>query len=106
MTSQMEHLITTGDLIAELAARAPKIGGNDGGWPGLTIYRFHEPMAPTWEEIQTLSIGIVAQGRKVVMVEGSNYVYDPSTTSSSAATFTSRRRSSKQARAGPSSPLS
>ncbi|GAB6986520.1 AraC family transcriptional regulator CmrA [Nocardioides pyridinolyticus] len=77
MTSQMEHLITTGDLIAELAARAPKIGGNDGGWPGLTIYRFHEPMAPTWEEIQTLSIGIVAQGRKVVMVEGSNYVYDP-----------------------------
>ncbi|WP_459974428.1 AraC family transcriptional regulator [Nocardioides pyridinolyticus] len=73
----MEHLITTGDLIAELAARAPKIGGNDGGWPGLTIYRFHEPMAPTWEEIQTLSIGIVAQGRKVVMVEGSNYVYDP-----------------------------
>lgn len=77
MSTQMEHLITTGDLIAELAARAPKIGGNDGGWPGLTIYRFHEPQEPTWEEIQSLSIGIVAQGRKAVMVEGETYTYDP-----------------------------
>jgi AraC-like DNA-binding protein len=73
----MEHRITTGDLIAELAARAPKIGGNDGGWPGLTIYRFHEPQEPTWEEIQSLSIGIVAQGRKAVMAEGETYTYDP-----------------------------
>lgn len=77
MATQMEHLITTGDLIAELAARAPKIGGNDGGWPGLTIYRFHEPQEPTWEEIQSLSVGIVAQGRKAVMVEGETYTYDP-----------------------------
>ncbi|UMP07059.1 AraC family transcriptional regulator [Amycolatopsis sp. EV170708-02-1] len=77
MSTQMEHLLTTGDLISELAARAPKVGGNDGGWPGLTIYRFHEPTEPTWEEIQSLSIGIVAQGRKAVMVEGSRYVYDP-----------------------------
>lgn len=76
-TSQMEQLLTTGDLIAELAARAPKIGGNDGGWPGLTIYRFHEPTEPTWEEIKSLSIGIVAQGRKAVIVEGSTYNYDP-----------------------------
>src|SRR6266403_826616 len=63
MTSHIEHLVTTGDLIAELASRAPRIGGNDGGWPGLTIYRFHEPTEPTWAEIQSLSIGIVAQGR-------------------------------------------
>ncbi|HEX3783983.1 MAG TPA: AraC family transcriptional regulator [Pseudonocardiaceae bacterium] len=77
MSTQMEHRITTGDLIAELAARAPKIGGNDGGWPGLTIYRFHEPQEPTWEEIQSLSIGIVAQGRKAVMAEGETYTYDP-----------------------------
>lgn len=77
MSPQMEHLITTGDLIAEVAARAPKIGGNDRGWPGLTLYRFHEPQEPTWEEIQSLSIGIVAQGRKAVMVEGETYTYDP-----------------------------
>jgi AraC-like DNA-binding protein len=73
----MEQIITTGDLIAELGARAPKIGGNDGGWPGLTLYRFNEPQAPTWEEIQSLSIGIVAQGRKRVIADGKNLVYDP-----------------------------
>jgi len=77
MTSHIEHSVTTGDLIAELASRAPRIGGNDGGWPGLTIYRFHEPTEPTWEEIQSLSIGIVAQGRKAVIAEGNTYVYDP-----------------------------
>jgi AraC-like DNA-binding protein len=77
MTSHIEHSVTTGDLIAELASRAPRIGGNDGGWPGLTIYRFHEPTEPTWEEIQSLSIGIVAQGRKAVIAEGKTYVYDP-----------------------------
>lgn len=75
--SQMEHLVTTGDLIAELAVRAPRIGGNDGGWPGLTIYRFTEPTQPSWEEIQSLSLGIVAQGRKAVIVDGKTFVYDP-----------------------------
>jgi AraC-like DNA-binding protein len=73
----IEHRMNSGDLISELAARAPDVGGNDGGWPGLTIYRFTEPMAPTWEEIQSLSLGIVAQGSKAVIVEGKRYVYDP-----------------------------
>jgi len=77
VSSQMEHLVTTGDLIAALAARAPKEGGNDGGWPGLTIYRFTEPTQPHWDEIQSLSLGIVAQGRKAVMVDGNTHVYDP-----------------------------
>ena len=77
LASHMEQIITTGDLIAELGARAPNIGGNDGGWPGLTLYRFNEPQAPTWEEIQSLSIGIVAQGRKRVIADGKNLVYDP-----------------------------
>ncbi|MFD9663617.1 AraC family transcriptional regulator N-terminal domain-containing protein [Rhodococcus sp. NPDC059968] len=75
--NQIEQRITSGDLIAALAARAPRVGGNDGGWPGLTIYRFTEPMDPQWEEIQSLSLGIVAQGRKAVTVEGKRYVYDP-----------------------------
>ena len=30
----------SGDLIAELAARAPKVGANSGLWPGLTIVTF------------------------------------------------------------------
>ena len=67
----------SGDLIAELAARAPKVGANSGLWPGLTIYRFTGPVGPSWEEIQSLSLCIVAQGRKAVTVDGVSYRYDP-----------------------------
>jgi hypothetical protein len=67
----------SGDLIAELAERAPSEGGNSGHWPGLTIYRFTSPVGPTWEEIQSLSLCIVAQGRKAVMVADRVYEYDP-----------------------------
>jgi AraC-like DNA-binding protein len=66
-----------GDLIAELSGRAPLEGGNTGVWPGLTIYRFTSPAGPTWEEIQSLSLCIVAQGRKAVTVDGATYEYDP-----------------------------
>jgi len=69
--------VSSGVLIAELAARAPAEGGNSGAWPGLTIYRFTRPVGHTWEEIQSLSLCIVAQGRKAVTVEGRNYFYDP-----------------------------
>src|SRR6202167_5867239 len=67
----------SGDLIAELAARAPKVGANSGLWPGLTIYRFTSPVGPSWEDIQSLSLCIVAQGRKAVTVDGATYEYDP-----------------------------
>lgn len=76
-TSELEHRVSSADLISALAARAPETGGNDGGWPGLTLYRFTEPTAPAWEEIQSLSLGIVAQGSKAVIVDGRRYVYDP-----------------------------
>src|SRR5580658_304284 len=66
-----------GDLVAELAAEAPQAGANTGLWPGLTVYRFTAPAGPTWEEIQSLSLCIVAQGRKAVTVDGQRYVYDP-----------------------------
>ena len=66
-----------GALIAELSHRARLEGGNTGAWPGLTIYRFTAPIGPTWEEIQSLSLCIVAQGRKAVTVDGVTYEYDP-----------------------------
>ena len=66
-----------GGLIAELSRRARQEGGNTGVWPGLTIYRFTSPVGPTWEEIQSLSLCIVAQGRKAVTVDGATYEYDP-----------------------------
>jgi AraC-like DNA-binding protein len=75
--SEIEYRVSSTDLVSALTARTPAIGGNDGGWPGLTLYRFTEPMAPSWEEIQSLSLGIVAQGRKAVLVDGERYVYDP-----------------------------
>ena len=66
-----------GDLVAELASMATQDGPNAGLWPGLTIYRFTAPAGPTWEEIQSLSLCIVAQGRKAVTVGGETYLYDP-----------------------------
>jgi len=66
-----------GDLVAELASMATQSGPNSGLWPGLTIYRFTAPAGPTWEEIQSLSLCIVAQGRKAVTVGGETYLYDP-----------------------------
>src|SRR6202050_4454452 len=66
-----------GDLVAELAAVATQAGANTGLWPGLTVYRFTGPAGPTWEEIQSLSLCIVAQGRKEVTIDGQTYLYDP-----------------------------
>jgi AraC-like DNA-binding protein len=66
-----------GRLIPELSRRAPLEGANTGVWPGLTIYRFTAPAGPSWEEIQSLSLCIVAQGRKAIMVDGATYEHDP-----------------------------
>jgi AraC-like DNA-binding protein len=74
---QAERPVTSGELIAELAARAPRTGANTGTWPGLTVYRFTAPAGPSWEEIQSLSLCVVAQGRKAVTVDGETYLYDP-----------------------------
>src|ERR1700729_3371375 len=74
---QAERPVTSGELIAELAARAPRAGANTGAWPGLTVYRFTAPTGPSWEEIQSLSLCVVAQGRKAVTADGETYLYDP-----------------------------
>jgi len=78
MTSgYLPSTIGAGDLVAELASMATETGANTGVWPGLTVYRFTAPAGPTWEEIQSLSLCIVAQGRKAVTVGGETYLYDP-----------------------------
>jgi hypothetical protein len=64
------------DLAAELSSRASAHGPNVGLWPGMTIYRYVEPTVPKWDEIQSLSVCIVAQGRKKVTADGHHYVYD------------------------------
>lgn len=64
------------DLAAELTARAPRDGATAGLWPGLTIYRITEPSEPTWDDITSLSVCIIVQGRKVVETDGLRHVYD------------------------------
>jgi AraC-like DNA-binding protein len=75
----MEFRVAPGDLVAELKARAPKIGTNDGLWPGLTIYRFDAPAVPLWEEVRELHLCVIAQGRKCVTTDGVKAYYDPLT---------------------------
>ena len=65
-----------GDLVAELLSRSADDGANVGLWPGMTIYRYTEPTVPTWDEIQSLSVCVVAQGRKAVTADGHHFVYD------------------------------
>ena len=78
MTSgYLPSTVSGGDLVAELASIATQAGPNADLWPGLTVYRFTAPAGPTWEEIQSLSLCIVAQGRKAVTVGGETYLYDP-----------------------------
>ncbi len=75
----LEYSITPGDLVAELRARAPKIGTNDGLWPGLAIYRFDAPAVPLWEEVRELHLCVIVQGRKCVTTDGVKSFYDPLT---------------------------
>ncbi|OBB98669.1 AraC family transcriptional regulator [Mycobacterium sp. 852002-40037_SCH5390672] len=74
--SLKESAVTSDDLITELAARASNEGVNVGLWPGLSIYRYSVPTQPRWEEIQCLSLGVIARGRKLVIADGAQYVYD------------------------------
>ena len=73
----MEERLTAGDLIAELSRMAARIGPNECAWPGLTIYRFTSPQPLQWEEVQSLALCCVVQGRKRVVVDGVGYFYDP-----------------------------
>jgi AraC-like DNA-binding protein len=72
-----DERLRAGDLIAELKARAVTIGPNVTQWPGLTVYRFESPVAPQRSEVQSLSLCVVAQGRKAVVIDDVSYRYDP-----------------------------
>ncbi|WP_308259291.1 AraC family transcriptional regulator [Pseudonocardia sp. H11422] len=72
-----EERLVPGDLIATLAERTPAVGPNPTEWPGLTFYRFHAPTAPQWDDVGSLSLCVVAQGRKAVTVDGVRHLYDP-----------------------------
>ncbi|MEU6098791.1 AraC family transcriptional regulator [Streptomyces sp. NPDC047079] len=73
----LQETLTSGDLVSEIRSRTPGIGGNPGGWPGLTLYRYTQPTAPQWEEVKSLSLCVIAQGRKCVVSAGRPHYYDP-----------------------------
>ncbi|MEV7502716.1 AraC family transcriptional regulator [Streptomyces sp. NPDC093018] len=73
----LQETLTSGDLLAEIRSRTPDNGGNSGGWPGLTFYRYTQPTAPQWEEVKSLSLCVIAQGRKCVVSSGQPHYYDP-----------------------------
>ncbi|HEY0449991.1 AraC family transcriptional regulator [Actinophytocola sp.] len=77
MSRPRDQVHTSDDLVAQILARTPVAGANQDGWPGLTFYRFAAPVAPRWEEVRSLSLCIVAQGRKGVVVDGRRFSYDP-----------------------------
>jgi AraC-like DNA-binding protein len=72
-----DERLRAGDLIAELKSWGANTGPNPTPWPGLTVYRFEAPAAPQWDEVRSLSLCVVAQGRKAVTVDDVSYVYDP-----------------------------
>lgn len=72
-----EERLIPGDLIATIAGRAPVVGPNSTEWPGLTLYRFHGPVAPQWDGVGSLALCMVAQGSKAVIIDGVRHLYDP-----------------------------
>ena len=64
------HRRMSAQLVTELRSRARTEGANVGLWPGLTIYRFTRPTQPRWEEIESLSIGIIIQAREALTAVG------------------------------------
>jgi AraC-like DNA-binding protein len=65
------------DVLTGLVALAHRDGPNPTVWPGLTVYRFTEPMPSQWAEVDGLSLCFVAQGRKRVHSEHFDVCYDP-----------------------------
>lgn len=72
-----EDRLSAGDVIAEMLKKAPEVGANGSNWPGLTLYRFTAPQSPLWDEVHSLALCFVAQGRKAVHAHGREYRYDP-----------------------------
>lgn len=62
------------ELLGELA---PNEGANETLWPGCAVYRFTEPVPPHWDDVSGLSLCMIAQGSKIVTINGKKYPYHP-----------------------------
>lgn len=75
----LEFHVTSGDLIAELKSRAPQPGITEGDFPGLLIYRYDQPVSLDWDEVSTLHLCVIAQGRKRITMKDTDFFYNPFT---------------------------
>ncbi|MGH9008669.1 MAG: AraC family transcriptional regulator [Acidimicrobiia bacterium] len=73
----LDELVPAGELVDALARRTPLPGPNRSEWRGLTCYRFERPQTPHWDEVRSLSLCVVVQGRKRVRIGSTDYFYDP-----------------------------
>ena len=73
----LDELVPAGELADTLARRTPLEGVNRAEWRGLTCYRFTRPQTPHWDEVRSLSLCVVVQGRKRVRIGGNDHFYDP-----------------------------
>ncbi|MCX9191050.1 AraC family transcriptional regulator [Carbonactinospora thermoautotrophica] len=72
-----DDLVAAGE-VARLVDRYAEVeGANEHSWPGLTFYRFSDPVPPHWDEVASLSYCLVVQGAKKVRIGSEEYLYDP-----------------------------
>ena len=74
---QAEELIHVEELVELIARQAKVEGPTYPAWPGLTFYRFEQRITPHWDEVGSVSLCMVAQGRKRVRIGMVDYFYDP-----------------------------
>ena len=77
VTPQFEELVRAGEIISLIARQAVNEGPTHPDWPGLTFYRFTQLVTPHWNEVGSVSLCMVLQGRKRVRVGSVDYFYDP-----------------------------
>ena len=74
---QVGELIQLDELVALIARQAKVEGPTYPAWQGLTFYRFEQKITPHWDEVGSVSLCLVAQGRKRVRIGMVDYFYDP-----------------------------
>lgn len=73
---QSEAVVLPGELVTLIARQAASEGPTGAAWPGLTFYRFEQRVATHWDEVGSLCLSMVVQGRKRVRSGSINYFYD------------------------------
>lgn len=77
MGYQGDGVVRIGEVVALLAGNTPVEGANETPWPRLVFYRFERSVPLHWDTVSTLSLCVVAQGRKRVRVGSVDHFYDP-----------------------------